>query len=345
MNLTPIAVKETISLDRLAGRTLAVDASIELYQFLSIMRLPDGSPLSDGSGHVTSHLNGILFRSTRLISEHGARLLYVFDGAPPKLKWHEIERRREAKAKAVREYEEAVARGDRAAAWAKVVMTTRLTREMKADAQRLLELLGIPWVQAPSEGEAQAAWFAKQGRAWAVSSKDYDTLLFGAPRLARFVGIQGREFLPSRGISRIVPPELIDLAAMLQSLGLTHRQLVEAAILIGTDFDEGVKGVGPKTAVKLLRSWGRIEDLPAKVRDALPPNVDEIRAYFLDPEIDPTPDIRRGRLDPEGVRDFLCGERGFAKDRVQSAVDRLRALGPSTKTLDDFSQIEDGDPA
>ncbi len=174
VNLTPIAVKETISLDDLAGRTLAVDAAIELYQFLSIMRLPDGSPLSDGAGHVTSHLNGILFRSTRLISEHRARLLYVFDGAPPELKRGEIERRRAAKAKAEREYAEAVARGDRATAWSKVVMSTRLTRDMKADAQRLLELLGIPWVLAPSEGEAQAAWFAKEGRAWAVSSKDYD---------------------------------------------------------------------------------------------------------------------------------------------------------------------------
>jgi len=336
VNLTPIALKETISLDRLAGRTLAVDASIELYQFLSIMRLPDGSPLSDGMGHVTSHLNGILFRSTRLISEHRARLLYVFDGKPPEMKRREIEKRRAAKEKAEREYEAAVARGDRAAAWSKVVMTTRLTRDMKEDAQRLLELLGIPWVQAPSEGEAQAAWFAKQGRAWAVSSKDYDTLLFGAPRLARFVGIQGREFLPSKRTSRIVPPELIDLATMLRSLGLTHRQLVEAAILVGTDFDEGVKGIGPKTAVKLMRECGRLEDLPAKVRDALPGNFDEIRAYFLEPEVDASPEVRLGRFDPEAVVDFLCVERGFAEERVRTAVDRLREVGPAPTTLDDF---------
>jgi len=93
VNLTPIVVKETISLDRLSGRVLAVDASIELYQFLSIMRLPDGAPLTDGQGRITSHLNGILFRSTRLISEHRARLLYVFDGRPPELKRREIEKR------------------------------------------------------------------------------------------------------------------------------------------------------------------------------------------------------------------------------------------------------------
>lgn len=337
VNLTPIVLKETISLDRLAGRTLAVDASIELYQFLSIMRLPDGSPLSDDNGHVTSHLNGILFRSTRLISEHKARLLYVFDGRPPELKWAEIERRREAKAKAEREYAEAVARGDRATAWSKVVMTTRVTREMKEDAQRLLSLLGIPWVPAPSEAEAQCAWFAKHGRAWAVSSKDYDALLFGAPRLARFVGVRGREFLPSRGVSRIVPPEMIDLAAMLKSLGLTHRQLVEAAVLVGTDFNEGVRGVGPKTAVKLLREHGSLEAIPAKYRDPLPPNVEEIRAYFLNPEVEEAPEVHAGRFDPDGVVSFLCRERGFSEDRVRGALERLRKVGPVPTSLDDFA--------
>jgi flap endonuclease-1 len=260
----------------------------------------------------------------------------VFDGPPPALKRTEIEKRRAAKAKAEREYADAVARGDRAAAWSKVVMTTRLTREMKEDAQRLLELLGIPWVQAPSEGEAQAAWFAKANRAWAVSSKDYDALLFGAPRLARFVGIRGREYLPSKGISRIVPPEVIDLEQMLRSLGLTHGQLIEAAILVGTDFNEGVRGVGPKTAVKLLREHGRLEDLPEKIRIALPPNVEEVRAYFRRPEVDEAPIVHAGDLDPKSLIEFLCGERGFSEHRVRGAVDRLASAGPSTTTLDDF---------
>ncbi len=337
VNLTPIAVKETISLDRLAGRTLAVDASVELYQFLSILRLPDGSPLTDGHGRVTSHLNGLLFRTTRLIGAHGIRLLFVFDGKPPALKWAEIARRREAKVRAEREYEEAIARGDRAAAWSKVVMATRLTSEMKEDAQRLLGLLGIPWVRAPAEAEAQAAWFARQGRAWAVSSKDYDSLLFGAPRLARFVGIRGREFLPSKGTSRIVPPEVIDLAAMLQALGLDRRQLIEAAILVGTDFFEGVRGIGPKTAVKLLREHGTLENLPAMIRETLPPNVDEIRGYFLDPEINADAEIRPGNFDPEAVVSFLCGERGFSEDRVHPALERIRVTGPAPTTLDDFA--------
>lgn len=337
VNLTPIVVKERLALDRLAGRTLAVDASIELYQFLSILRLPDGRPLSDSEGRVTSHLNGLLFRTTRLMSEHRARLLFVFDGAPPDLKRAEIARRRAARQKAERERADAVARGDLAAAWSKVVMTARITREMTADAQRLLELLGIPWVQAPSEAEAQAAWFAREGHAWAVSSKDYDALLFGAPRLARFVGIRGREFLPSRGTSRVVPPELIDLAAMLKALGLDRHQLVDAAILVGTDFNTGVRGVGPKTAVKLLRKHGTLESLPEKVHGALPQNFADIRAFFLDPDVDETPEVHTAGFDPEGVVSFLVGERGFSEERVRSAVARLQEAGPVPTTLDDFA--------
>lgn len=338
VNLTPIAVRERLDLRHLAGRTLAVDASIELYQFLSIMRLPDGSPLTDGEGRVTSHLNGLLFRTTRLMSEHGIRLLFVFDGVPPELKRREIERRRAARDRARREYEDAVARGDRAAAWSKAVGTTRLTRDMVDDAQRLLDILGIPWTQAPSEAEAQAAWFARQGRVWAVSSKDYDTLLFGAPRLARFVGIRGREFLPSRGTFRAVPPELIDLGTLLRTLSLTRRQLVEAAILIGTDFNEGIRGVGPKTAVKLMRTHGSLEELPVRYREGLPPAYEEIRAWFLEPEVDESAPIHRGRLDVDRAVEFLVAERGFAEDRVRTALDRLASVAHMRTTLDDFAR-------
>ncbi len=129
---------------------------------------------------------------------------------------------------------------------------------------------------------------------------------------------------------------MIDLAAMVKALGLTHRQLVEAAILIGTDFDEGVRGVGPKTAVKLLREHGSLEELPSKVRDLLPPNVEEVRAYFLEPEVDRNPAVHAGPLDRDGVVAFLCGERAFSEERVRAAVDRLRAVGPAPTRLDDF---------
>jgi len=178
--LTPIAVRHPTTLEALHGRTIAIDGNLELYQFLSIMRTRDGTPLQDSQGRITSHLNGLVFRTTRLIADYEIHPVFVFDGPPPELKWAEIRKRREVREKSQREYQAAVASGDTATAWSKAVMTSRLTRPMVDEAKTLLGLLGIPWIQAPSEGEAQAAFLARRGDAWAAGSKDYDSLLFGA---------------------------------------------------------------------------------------------------------------------------------------------------------------------
>src|SRR2546426_635828 len=164
--LTPIVVRHPTTLNALRGRTIAVDGNLELYQFLSVMRTRDGRPLEDSKGRITSHLNGLAFRTTRLIADYDIRPVFVFDGPPPDLKRQEIQKRREAREKSQREYEAAIAAGDTATAWSKAVMTSRLTRPMVEEAKTLLTLLGIPWIQAPSEGEAEAAFLARQGREW-----------------------------------------------------------------------------------------------------------------------------------------------------------------------------------
>ena len=338
VNLTPVITRHQVDLEYFGGKTLAVDAAIELYQFLSIVRLRDGSPLMDSHGHVTSHLSGIVFRTTRLIADYGIRPIFVFDGKPPDLKAAEIEKRREAKKQALAEYEKARAAGDMAAAWSKIVMSTRLTREMVDDAKRLLSLLGIPSVQSPSEGEAQAASMVQRGHAYTVAGKDYDSLLFGSPRLARFVALQSREFLPSIGRYRVSPPEIIDLEENLKAMFLSRKQLVEAAILVGTDYDEGVKGIGPKKAVDALKKYGSIESLPGAIREQLPPNYEAIREYFLHPDIDENPVIEKRRMDLEGAVKFLCEERDFSEQRVRTALDRLAKIAPSIRTLESFPE-------
>src|SRR6266568_436601 len=232
--LTPIVVRHATSLEALRGRSVAIDGNLELYQFLSIMRTRDGRPLEDSKGRITSHLNGMAFRTTRLIADYDIRPVFVFDGPPPELKREEIRKRREAREKSIREYEAAREAGDLQTAWSKAVMTSRLTRPMVEEAKTLLSLLGLPWIQAPSEGEAQAAFLARRGDTWAAGSKDYDSLLFGAPRLVRFLAVASSEFLPSRGRSRAVPPELLDLDENLRSLGLTREQLIDVALLVGT---------------------------------------------------------------------------------------------------------------
>jgi flap endonuclease-1 len=329
--LTSIIVKETVSLDALGGRTLAVDGNGELYQFLALIRRHDGSLLMDSTGRITSHLSGLFYRTTRLIADQHLKLAFVFDGRPPPRKAAEIAKRRSVRERYQAEHAAALERGDLAEAYSKSTMTSRLTKEMVAEARELLRLLGLPTVQAPSEGEAQAAYMAAvSSDIYASASKDYDSLLFGAPRLVRFLTISGKEFLPSQGTFRPIVPEVIELQRLLDAYAITREQLVDAAILIGTDFNEGVKGIGPKKALKLVQQHGRIEAMPPAIRDTLDDAdaIDEVRQLFLRPEVTGNFDIRFAEPDFAGVIRFLCDEREFSRQRVEAAL--RRAFGERT---------------
>jgi flap endonuclease-1 len=320
--LTPIVVKDAIGLADLRGKLLAVDANGELYQFLALIRLPDGTPLKDSQGRITSHLSGLFYRTTRLVAEFGLQMVFVFDGRPPLEKKAEIERRRAVRTRYEAEAAEARRAGDLAQAYSKSTMTSRLTPEMIAEAKELLRLIGLPVVQAPSEGEAQAAYMARRGSVWAVASKDYDALLAGTPRLVRFLTISGREFLPSHGTFRPITPELIDLQRMLDVLGITRPQLIDLGLLVGTDFHPGVKGIGPKKALGLVKQYGAIEQMPSSMRDAFGADLDRLRQIFLTPEVRDDYVVEPGRCDAEGVVHFLCDEHAFGRDRVMAALER-----------------------
>jgi len=324
VNLTPIVVKRVVGLGGLAAKSLAVDASGYLYQFLALVRMPNGYPLADSTGNVTSHLAGLVFRTTRLLHDYKVFLVFVFDGEPPRLKEAETARRRKLREKALSEWKAALEVGDCSKAFSRAVTASRLTREMIEDAKHLLDLLGIPHVQAPSEAEAQAAYMAMRGDVWAASSKDYDSLLFGAPRLVRFLTITGREYLPSKRAFRPLKPELIELKRFLAHHAITREQLVDVAILVGTDFNEGVKGIGPKKALKLLKTYGKLENLPEEIRERLPPNYDEVRRIFLQPNVSEDYSIEIGELQEREVYRFLCEERGFSRKRVETAVKRMK---------------------
>ena len=320
--LTPIIIKEQLSLDDLQGRSLAVDGNGELYQFLALIRLRDGSPLMDSKGRITSHLSGLFYRVTRLIADYRIQLIFVMDGRPPLLKSAEIERRRGIKVRYDAEHAAALAAGDMAKAYSKATMTSRLSRGMVDEAIELLRLMGIPVVQAPSEGEAQASHMCMAGNVWAAASKDYDCLLFGSPRLLRFLTISGKEFLPSKGISRPIVPEVIDTQALLAHYGLKREQLVDLAILVGTDFNDGVKGIGPKKALKLVQDYGSIDQMPEEIQAAAGPNIQEIRHIFLSPEITEDVTMESGLPDWAAVEKFLCDEREFSRERVRAAMQR-----------------------
>ncbi len=332
VNLTPIMIKKILRLQNLRGKSFAVDANNTLYQFLALIRMPDGTPLQDSNCNITSHLAGLVFRSTRLICDYNMRLVFVFDGEPPKLKQREIVKRRELREKATSEWKAALKAGDYITAFSKAVMTSRLTRPMTEDAKRLLQLLGIPFVQAPSEAEAQTAYMAFKGDVWAASSKDYDSLLFGAPRLLRYLTISGKEFLPSKGIARPLKPELINLSSFLSHCGITREQLIDMAILMGTDFNRGIKGIGPKTAVNLLKKYGKIENTPAEIRSKIESqNYEHVRKIFLQPPVTSNYTLKYDCLNEDELTDFLCNQRDFSRQRVETVIQRMKKFYANKK--------------
>ena len=325
VNLTPIILKEEIDLSDLRGKSLAIDANNYLYQFLALIRKPDGTPLHDSNGNITSHLVGLTYRSTRLIHEYDIKLIFVFDGKPPSLKEPEIRRRRMLRKEATDKWKEAQKKGDYSTAFSKAVMTSRLTQSMISDAKYLLNLFGIPYLQALSEAEAQCAYLTQKGQVWAVSSKDYDSILFGASRLLRFLTISGREYLPSKGISRPLIPEVIKLDQLLNYWNISREEAIDMAIMIGTDFNEGLKGIGPKKALNLVREFRRIEDVPDEMRRVLESQkYEEVRTIFLHPKIEEDYSINYGDFQEDLIYSFLCDQRDFSKERAKVAIERMK---------------------
>ena len=278
----------------------------------------------DGAGHVTSHLSGLLYRTMNFI-KLGIKPVYVFDGKPPVLKKREIARRISVKKKAEKKYQKALSEGKLEEARMYSQATARLTNFMVEDSKRLLTLMGIPWVQAPSEGEAQTAYMASSGKVWAAASQDYDSLLFGASRLIRNIAISGRRKLPRKKVYVEVEPEIIELEHMLKKLDISLEQLVVLAILVGTDFNpNGIKGIGPKRALSLVRKH-RTFDAVVKQFDAslFPVDPQEIMDIFLKPEVNTDYHLSWQTPDLEGIVAFLCGERDFSEKRVRSAVEKM----------------------
>lgn len=340
VDLGDLVSRSKRSLEDFSGKTLAVDAYNALYQFLAIIRGPTGEPLMDHQSRVTSHLSGLLYRTTNL-AERGIRLVYVFDGKPPSLKDTEIKRRQVVKVQATTKYERAVSTGkfDEAKRYAQA--TSSLKDLMVDDARKLLGYLGVPIVQAPSEGEAQAAYMAGRGDVWGAVSQDYDSLLFGATRLVRNLAISGKRKLPMQEAYVQVEPELIELESTLETLSLSQEELVDLGILIGTDFNpEGFKGIGPKTALKLIQEYGTIERIAeSDSRLVPPPHLERIRQIFLKPAVTSNYHLMWRESEVEPLVSFLCGERDFSEQRVRTAVERANVAATKEtgkKTLESF---------
>ena len=307
----------------------AIDANNTLYQFLTIIRQPDGTPLMDRHGRVTSHLSGILFRIANFM-EKGIKPVFVFDGKPTALKQATIDERRKLRDTAGVKWKEAVERGDDEEAYKQARSSTRVDETITITSKELPRLMGIPVVQAAGEGEAQAAYMVAKGDARYVVSQDYDTLLFGAPTLVRNLTVSGKRKIRGRQVT--VNPERIVLAETLAGLKLTREQLIQIGILIGTDFNPGVDGVGAKTGLKIVLKGEFTTKLHDKIPDFDPAPVMEM---FLHPPVNDNYSVAAGHPDAEGIKKMLCDGYDFSEERVNRALEGFTAKA-GQKTLESW---------
>jgi len=339
VNLSNLVHPAPIQLKDIRGKKAAIDAPNILYQFLSIIRQRDGTPLKDSQGRITSHLAGLLYRTSHLV-ENNIKPVYVYDGKPHPLKKHILEKRREIKEKATAEWQEALKIGDIEEARKKAQQTSRLTPELIEESKHLLNTLGIPYVDALSEGEAQASQMTQDGTVDITASQDFDSLLFGSPFLIRNLTITGKRKLPGKKKWVDTQPEKIILADVLKTHGITHKQLVEIAILVGTDFNEGIKGIGPANGLKLIQKYESLDKIISahKINQDHLDNYEEIMKIFLEPQIKRNIPLHWRPIDKEETIHFLCDEHQFSLDRVKSALDKFEGFSHSLsqKNLLDF---------
>lgn len=331
VDLGELFKREKIEIKDLSGKWVAADAFNTLYQFLAIIRQKDGTPLMDSQGRVTSHLSGLLYRTSNLM-EAGVKVAFVFDGKPSPLKAGTLEQRDDAREKAASAWEEARAAGEDGFKYAQAA--SRINSAILEDGRRLISALGLPVIQAPSEGEAQAAHMAAKGDVDYAGSQDYDSLLFGAPRVVRNLAITGKRKLPKKSIYVDVQPEVIDLCRGLSEIGITREQLVDIGIMCGTDYNCGLSRVGPKTALKLIREKGDLEAVLAE-RDEKIDNLQVIRDLFLHPEVTDSYEIKLKKPRVDEIVSFLVDERDFDRERVEKTAAKIEeAYRRGQSTLD-----------
>ncbi len=305
---------EKLTMGDLKSKVLTIDASNVIYKFLTTMRQVDGTPLKDLNGNITSHLNGIMFQTASLI-EMGIKPVYVFDGKAPELKKETQEERISVKEESQKKYEEAKKKGDMESARKYAARTSHLDNHIIRSAKELLELMGLPYIQSKTEGEAQASYMVTQNDAWAVVSQDYDCLQFGAPRMVR-------NFRLSKSQSKDL--EIIYLDKTLKELDLTREQLIDVAILVGTDFNKGIHGIGAKTGIKLIHKYGTLEKVLEIKDKTIEVDADDIREIFLHPDVITNYDLTFKQPKRDKLIKFLVDDHDFDIDRTKSAIDKIK---------------------
>jgi flap endonuclease-1 len=325
--LTNILKTEELKIEDLSGKILAVDSFNVLYMFITTIRGPDGSPLEDSKGRITSHLVGLFSRFANLL-EKGVKFVFVFDGTAPELKKEERERRRLLKVTAEKQHAEAVQNQDVENMKKFAARTAILSKEMIEEAKELISAMGMPIIIAPSEGEAQAAHIVKCGDAYAVMSQDADSLLSGSPRTIRNLSITGKRKIPGTHVYKNVVPEMIKLHDNLEELSLSQDQLIVLSILVGTDYNYGgIRGIGPKKALALVKKHGKDYEKvfeEAKWSEHFSIDWKKIFDTIKNMPVITDYDIKFAEPDEERIKKILVEEHDFSEERVASTLEKLQ---------------------
>ncbi len=341
VHLREIVPRKEVELEELSGKRIAIDAFNTLYQFLSIIRDREtGEPLRDSKRRVTSHLSGIFYRTINLM-EKGIRPVYVFDGEVPRFKERTQEERRKTKEEMLARFEMAKKVGDKEEIRITAQATAVLTEEMVEQTKELLTAMGIPWIQAPSEGEAQCACLAKSGNVYAAGSQDYDSLLFGSPVLVRNLSITGRRKVPRKEVYIEIKPEIIELEKVLKELKISREQLIILGMIIGTDYNPGIKGYGPKRALEVVKECETLDKLLKKIdwekqfkeQGIEPVEARDIFDFFLNPPCEKVKEIKFTAPDKEKIIKILVDEFEFSYERVEKHVKILEQSKEAQSSL------------
>ena len=323
IKLRDLSSPKKIKINDLAGNVVAIDGFNTIYQFLTTIRGQSGEPLMDSKGRVTSHLTGLFYRNINLLMAN-IKPIYVLDGKPSTLKKIIIERRREVKEKMEQKYHQALKEGKIEDAKKYARSTVKINELIINDCKKILELMGIPVINAPSEGEAAAAYLTEINFASVTVSQDYDSLLFGAKKLVRNLNTTGKRRIKNTSKYINVEPEMIELNKFLNENKINRNQLIDMGILIGTDFNpDGFTNIGPKTALKLIRKYERIENIPNIKKELERIDINEIRKIFLEPHSIKTDNIIHKKIEKEKLISFLCQDRDFSQQRVKNRLDEL----------------------
>ncbi len=319
VKLGKLLYRNEITFDSLKGKAIAVDFSNSAYQFLSSIRQPDGTLLMDSNGNITSHLMGIWARFSNLISK-GVKLVAVLDGEMPHLKHLTTKDRYEKKQVAQRKFDEAKESEDLELMNLYAKQTSFLTKEMILESKELMEAMGIPVIQAPQEADAQMAFLSKNNDVWAAATSDVDPLLHGCKRTITNLTLSQRKKLRS-GITKKTNPELINLDENLKKLNLSQKELIILAILVGTDYNEGIHGIGPKKALKLVKEN---KDYDKMFRDL---NAGfgwkEIYELFENMRVKKDYKLRWEKINIKKIKNILIERHEFNEERVNKVIQNI----------------------